>query len=104
MKKLENFLKNCTTELDTYNMDECISMLSHREDGEICRIDHKNSRTICKASIWYGEKEHNLTEKEIDYIVNYLHRATEDELSQWNANYNDDYDVRSEQGLFGYGY
>lgn len=87
MKKLENFLKNCTTELDTYNMDECISILSHREDGEICRIDHKNSRTICKASIWYGEKEHNLTEKEIDFIVDYLHNETEDEKSDWESNY-----------------
>lgn len=104
MKKLENFLKNCTAELDTHNMDECISILRDDQKAEVCRIDHINSKTTCEPSIWYLKKEHNLTENEIDYIVNYLHRATEDEKSDWESNKKDNYDVRSEQGLYGYGY
>lgn len=87
MKKLENFLKNCTTELDTYNMDECIYILRDDQGVEVCRIDHINSKTTCEPSIWYGEKEHNLTEKEIDFIVDYLHNETEDEKSDWESNY-----------------
>src|SRR5690606_28574495 len=104
MKTIKDFLKNCTAELDAYNMDECVSILTDDQGGEVAKADHINSIITCEPSIWIGEDERTLTEKEIDYIIDYLFNETEDELREWNANYNNDYDVRDEQGLFGYGY
>ena len=49
--------------------------------------------------LWIGDVERILTKNEIDYIIDYLFNETEDELREWNANYNNDYDVRNEQGL-----
>lgn len=87
MKKLENFLQNCTTELDTYNMDECISILRDDQGGEVARADHINSIITCEPFIWIGEKAHSLSEKEIDYIIDFLFNETEDELRDWESNY-----------------
>ena len=104
MKTIKDFLSKCTAKLDTYNMDECVSILKDEHGTEVARADHINSITTCEPSIWIGEDERVLTEKEVDYIIDYLFSQTEDELREWNSNYNDDYDVRNEQGLFGYGY
>lgn len=104
MTKIKNFLKTCTAKLDIYNMDECVSILTDEQGVEVARVDHINSIITCEPSIWIGENERILTEKEVDYIIDFLFAETEDELREWNANYNDDYDVRSEQGLYGYGY
>lgn len=104
MKTIKDFLNKCTAKLDVYNMDQCVSILTDDQGGEVARIDHINSITTCEPSIWVGDNERILTEREIDYIIEFLFNETEDELREWNANYNDDYDVRAEQGLFGYGY
>lgn len=104
MTTIKNFLKTCTAKIDTYNMYECLSILTDEHGVEIARADHINSIITCEASICIGDNERVLTEMEIDYIIDYLFNETEDELREWNANYNDDYDVRDEQGLFGYGY
>lgn len=104
MKTIEKFLKTCNAKLDTCNMDECISILTDDQGEEVARIDHNNSISTCQPSIWIGEDERILTEKEADYILNYLSEQTERELREWNDNYNDHYDVRDEQGLYGYGY
>src|SRR5690606_36030615 len=104
MTTIKNFLKTCTTKLDTYNMDECVSILTDDQGGEVAKADHINSIITCEPSIWIGEDERVLTEKEIDFIIEFLFKETEDELREWNANYNNDYDVRDEQGLYGYGY
>ena len=104
MTNIKDFLKTCTAKLDTYNMDECVSILKDEHGTEVARADHINSIVTCDPSIWIGEVERISTEKEVDYIIEYLFSQTEEELREWNANYNDDYDVRSEQGLFGYGY
>ena len=104
MKTIKNFLKTCTAKLDSYNMDECVSILYDDQGGEVARADHINSIITCGTSIWIGENERILTEKEVDYIIDFLFNETEEELREWNANYNNDYDVRGEQGLYGYGY
>ena len=104
MKTIKKFLEKCTAKLDTYNMDECVSILVDDQGTEVARADHINSTTTFKPYIWIGEDQRILTEKEVDYIIDYLFDETEGELIEWNANYNDDYDVRSEQGLFGHGY
>ena len=104
MTTIKNFLKTCTAKLDTYNMDECVSKLSDDQGGEVARVDHNNSIITCEPSIWIGENEHILSEKEVDYIIDYLLEQTKRELREWNDNYNDHYDVRDEQGLYGYGY
>lgn len=104
MKTIEKFLKKCTAKLDPYNMDECVSILVDDQGEEVARIDHNNSISICQPSIWIGEVERILTEEEADYIMDYLCKRTEDEFIEWNDNYNDHYDVRDEQGLYGYGY
>lgn len=104
MKTIKDFLKKCTAKLDTYNMDECISILTDDQGGEVARVDHINSIITCETSIWIGEVERILTEKEIDYIIDYLMEQTKCELRDWNDNYNDNYDVREEQGLYGHGY
>jgi len=101
---IKDFLKTCTAELDAYNMDECVSILTDDQGGEVAKADHINSIITCEPSIWIGENERTLTEKEIDYIIEFLFNETEDKLREWNANYNNDYDVRDEQGLFGHGY
>ena len=104
MTAIKNFLKTCTAKLDQYNMNECVSKLTDSQGGEVARVDHINSKITCEPSIWIGENERTLTEKEIDYIIEFLLKETEDELREWNTNYNDNYDVRDEQGLYGYGY
>ena len=104
MKTIKKFLKKCTAKLDTYNMDECISILTDDQGGKVARVDHNNSIINCEPTIWIGEVERVLTEKEIDYIINYLLEQTKCELREWKENYNDNYDVRDEQGLYGYGY
>lgn len=104
MTEIKNFLKTCTAKLDTYNMDECISILADDQGEEVARIDHNNSIAECEPSIWIGEDERILTEKEIDYILDFLYKKTADELRVWNDYHNDNYDVRDEQGLYGYGY
>lgn len=104
MKTIKDFLSKCTAKLDVYNMDQCVSILTDSQGGEVARIDHINSKITCETSIWIGENERILTEKEIDYIIDYLMEQTKCELRDWNDNYNDNYDVREEQGLFGYGY
>lgn len=104
MKTIKDFLSKCTAKLDSCNMDECVSILKDEHGTEVARADHINSITTCQPSVWIGENERILSEKEIDYIIDFLFNETEEELREWNANYNDDYDVRSEQGLYGYGY
>lgn len=85
-------------------MDECVSVLSDENGGEIARVDHINSIFKCVPSIWIGEVERILTEKEADYIIDYIFEQTKIELMEWYDNYDDNYDVRDEQGLYGYGY
>lgn len=104
MTTIKDFLKKCTAKLDSCNMDECVSILTDEHGTEVARADHIKSTTTCRSSIWIDEYERILTEKEIDYIIDFLFNETEEELREWNANYNDDCDVRSEQGLYGYGY
>ena len=104
MKTIKKFLKKCTAKLDIYNMDECVSVLNDENGGEIARIDHINSIAKCQPSIWIGEVDRVLTEKEADYIINYLLEQTKSELMEWKDNYNDNYDVMDEQGLYGCGY
>lgn len=106
MKTIEKFLKTCTAKLDQYNMNECVSKLTDDQGGEVARVDHNSpTRTsTCQPSIWIGENERTLTGREIDYIIEFLLAETEEDLRDWNTNYNDNYDVREEQGLFGYGY
>lgn len=104
MKTIEKFLKTCKAKLDQYNMEECISILVDDQGEEVARVDHNRSTSTCEPSIWIGEDERVLTEKEADYIMDYLMEQTKCELRVWNDNYNDNYDVRSEQGLYGYGY
>lgn len=103
MKTIEKFLKTCTAEIDQY-MDECISILFDDQGEEVARVDHNRSISTCKPSIWIGENERILTEEESDYIMDYLFEQTMCELKEWEENYNDNYDVRDEQGLYGYGY
>lgn len=104
METIEKFLNKCTAKLDPYNMDECISILVDDQGEEVARVDHNRSTSTCEPSIWIGEDERVLTEKEANYIMDYLFEQTKCELREWDENYNDDYDVRSEQGLYGYGY
>ncbi len=104
MKTIKKFLKKCTAKLDTFNMVECVSVLNDENGGEIARIDHINSISFYQHSIWIGENERILTEKEADYIMDYLLEQTKHELREWKENYDDNYDVRDEQGLYGYGY
>lgn len=104
MKTIKKFLKTCTAKLDTYNMDECVSILNDENGVEIARIDHINSIIKCEPSIWIGEVERVLTEKEAAYIIDYIFEQTKIEIMEWKENYNDNYDVRDEQGLYGYGY
>lgn len=104
MTEIKNFLKKCTAKLDAYNIEECVSILTDDQGGEVARVDHINSIITREPSIWIGEVEHILTEKEVDYIIDYLFKQTKCELRDWKENYNDNYDVREEQGLFGYGY
>lgn len=104
MTTIKNFLNKCTSKLDQYNVNECISILVDDQGEEVARVDHNRSTSTCEPSIWIGEDERILTEKEIDYILDFLCERTEDEFIKWNDNYNDDYDVRREQGLYGYGY
>ena len=104
MKTIKKFLKKCTAKIDTFNMVECVSILNDENGGEIARFDHINSIAKCQPSIWIGEVERILTERETDYILNYLLEQTKHELMEWIDNYNDNYDVRDEQGLYDYGY
>lgn len=104
MKTIEKFLKKCTANLDPYNMEECVSILVDDQGEEVARVDHNRSTSTCEPSIWIGEDEHILTEKEADYILDFLCKRTADELRIWNEYYKDNYDVRDEQGLYGYGY
>ena len=104
MKESKKFLETCTAKIDTFNMVECVSILNDENGGEIARFDHINSILKCVPSIWIGEVERILTEKEAAYILDYLLEQTMCELREWKENYKDNYDVREEQGLYGYGY
>lgn len=104
MKIIEKFLETCTAELDPYNMEECVSILRDDQGEEVARVDHNSSTSTCEPSIWIGEDERVLTEKEMNYILDFLCERTADDFIKWEENYNDNYDVRDEQGLYGYGY
>lgn len=80
--------------IDLTDLDTCKVTLW--EDGEmIAYIDHTNDKT------WFAE-HYSLEQGE--KLLDYLEDVSVDDITEWEQIKADKYDVRAEQGLYGYGY
>ncbi len=103
-KQLNDFLSKCEVKFDRYDMDKCVALLLDDMGGDVAKMDYKTSIATCEPEIYIGEDMYRLSESQMKTILCYLVNENAEDFEVWQETKNDTYDVRSEQGLYGYGY
>ena len=77
-------------EAEYFNSDQFVNPLPNevqiQQDNENHLIDISFKDEVLKTNIWDGEEQYNPTQKEVNFIYNYLQTSLKNEINQWLTN------------------